>query len=172
LELHELRADPGARKSSRRLGRGHGSGRGKTAGKGTKGQKARAGGKTRPGFEGGSLPLIMRLPFKRGIGFFNPNRTTYNPVNVRELGRFQAGTEVTPNELFAAGLVESPGARVKILGDGELNHPLTVRAHAFSAQARSKLVAAGGQAIVVNLKGEVVAEASDDKASVDQAGKE
>lgn len=163
MELHELRADPGARKSSRRLGRGHGSGRGKTAGRGTKGQKARAGGKTRPGFEGGSLPLIMRLPFKRGIGFFNPNRTTYHAVNVRDLDRFEAGSEVTPAGLFAVGLVPDAKGRVKILGDGELDRPLTVRAHAFSAQAKSKLVAAGGQAVVVNLKGEVVSEEDSDK---------
>jgi len=164
LELHELRADPGARRSSRRLGRGHGSGRGKTAGKGTKGQKARAGGKTRPGFEGGALPLIMRLPFKRGVGFFNPNRTTYSPVNVRDLGRFDPGTEVTPAGLYSAGLVPDARGRVKILGDGELDRPLTVRAHAFSAQARSKLEAAGGQAVVVDLKGAVVTE--------DRSGKE
>jgi len=168
LELHELRADPGARKASRRLGRGHGSGRGKTAGKGTKGQKARAGGKTRPGFEGGSLPMIMRLPFKRGIGFFNPNRTTYHPVNVKDLGVFDAGAEVSPAELFAAGLVPDAKSRVKILGDGELDRPLTVRAHAFSAQARSKVEAAGGQAVVVNLKGEIVPE---DKPE-DKSGKE
>lgn len=174
MELHELRADPGARKSRRRLGRGHGSGRGKTAGRGTKGQKARAGGKTRPGFEGGSLPMIMRLPFKRGIGFFNPNRTTYHPVNVRDLDRFEAGSEVTPADLFAAGLVTDGKGRVKILGDGELDRSLTVRAHAFSAQARAKLEAAGGKAIVVNLKGEVVAEATSDNggASGGVAGKE
>lgn len=169
MELHELRADPGARKSSRRLGRGHGSGRGKTAGKGTKGQKARAGGKTRPGFEGGSLPMIMRLPFKRGIGFFNPNRTTYHPVNVKDLDVFDAGTEISPAELFAAGLVPDATSRVKILGDGELDRPLTVRAHAFSAQARSKLEAAGGQAVVVNLKGEIL---KSEIVPEDKAGKE
>ncbi len=168
MDLHELRADPGARKASRRLGRGHGSGRGKTAGKGTKGQKARAGGKTRPGFEGGSLPMIMRLPFKRGIGFFNPNRTTYHPINVKALGVFDAGTEVSPAELFAAGLLPDATSRVKILGDGELDRPLIVRAHAFSAQAKSKLEAAGGQAVLVNLQGEVVPEDE----SGDRSGKE
>src|SRR5512146_1020803 len=102
MNLHELRASPGARQERRRLGRGHGTGRGKTAGRGTKGQQARAGKHIRPGFEGGSLPMIMRMPFKRGIGFFNPNATAYFTVNVRQLAAFQPGTEVTPEELAAA----------------------------------------------------------------------
>jgi large subunit ribosomal protein L15 len=170
LELHELSADPGARKPRRRLGRGHGSGRGKTAGKGTKGQKARAGGKAAPGFEGGALPMIKRLPFKRGVGFFNPNRTTYYPVNVRDLGRFDAGSEVGPTELAAMGLVPDLKGRVKVLGDGALDRALTVRAHAFSAQAKTKLEAAGGQAIVVNLKGEVVPEKSVEGSGAEAGG--
>jgi len=149
MDLHELRAAPGARQERRRLGRGHGSGRGKTAGRGTKGQKARTGGRIRPGFEGGGLPMIMRLPFKRGIGFFNPKPTTYYTVNVRQLTRFEPGAEVSPTELAAARLVPAGAARVKILGDGDLDRALTVRAHAFSASARSKLEAAGGQAIVI-----------------------
>ena len=149
MDLHELRATPGARKESRRLGRGHGSGRGKTAGRGTKGQKARAGRHIRPGFEGGSLPMIMRMPFRRGISFFNPNPTTYFTVNVRQLTRFAPGTEVTPAELAAARLVPAGVGRVKILGDGDLDRALTVRAHAFSTGAKTKLEAAGGQAIVI-----------------------
>ncbi len=153
MDLHELRAAPGARKESRRLGRGHGSGRGKTAGRGTKGQQARAGRHVRPGFEGGGLPMIMRLPFKRGIGFFNPNPTTYYTVNVRQLSRFEPGAEVTVAELAEAGLVPAGVRRVKILGDGDLDRALTVRAHAFSAGARTKLEAAGGQAIVVGAEG-------------------
>lgn len=149
MSLHELRAAPGAREDRRRLGRGHGSGRGKTAGRGTKGQKSRAGGKTRPGFEGGALPMIMRLPFKRGIGFFNPKPTTYFTVNVRQLARFEAGSEVTPDELASARIIPLGVERVKILGDGDLDRALTVRAHAFSASAKSKLEAAGGQAILI-----------------------
>ena len=113
--------------------------------------------------------MIMRLPFRRGIGFFNPNRTTYAPVNVRDLAIFEAGTEITPVELYAMGLVSDPKGRVKILGDVELDHALTVRAHAFSAQAKVKLEAAGGQAVVVNLKGEVVVEAPA-KAGKSEAG--
>lgn len=150
MNLNELRAAPGARTERRRLGRGHGSGRGKTAGKGTKGQQARAGrGHVRPGFEGGSLPMIMRMPFKRGIGFFNPNATVAATVNVKQLAQFAAGSEVTIADLEAAKLIPSGAAKVKILGDGELDRALKVQAHAFSAGAKAKLEAAGGEAIVV-----------------------
>lgn len=98
--------------------------------------------------------MIMRLPFKRGIGFFNPNRTTYFTVNVRQLVRFDPGAEVTPAVLAAARLVPANAQRVKILGDGELDRALRVHAHAFSAGAKSKLEAAGGQAIVIGEQAE------------------
>jgi large subunit ribosomal protein L15 len=149
MSLHELRAAPGARKDRRRLGRGHGSGRGKTGGKGTKGQQARAGKHIRPGFEGGALPMIMRMPFKRGIGFFNPNAVTAATINIRQLGGFEPNTEVTLDELEMAKLIPTGAAKVKVLGDGDLDRPLTVKAHAFSASAKAKIEAAGGQAIVI-----------------------
>ena len=147
MSLHELRAAPGARTERRRVGRGHGSGRGKTAGRGTKGQQSRAGKKLRPGFEGGSLPMIMRMPFKRGIGFFNPNAVATTTINVRQLCVFDANSEVGLDELIVARLIPASAARVKILGDGEIDRPLTVHAHAFSSQAKAKLEAAGGTAI-------------------------
>lgn len=152
MTLHELRAAPGSRRDQRRLGRGHGSGRGTTAGRGTKGQKARAGKHVRPGFEGGSLPMIMRLPFKRGVGFFNPNAKSYYTVNIRQLSRFVAGSEVSPEELAEARIVPAGADRIKILGDGELDRALTIRAHAFSAAAKAKVEAAGGQALVIGAK--------------------
>lgn len=149
MSLHELRAAPGARTERRRLGRGHGSGRGKTAGRGTKGQQARAGGKTRPGFEGGSLPMIMRMPFKRGIGFFNPNAVATATINVRQLSGFEANSQVGPAELIEARLVPAGATRIKVLGDGQIDRPLTVSAHAFSGQAKAKLEGAGGTVVVI-----------------------
>jgi large subunit ribosomal protein L15 len=149
MSLHELRAAPGARTNRRRLGRGHGSGRGKTAGRGTKGQQSRAGGTNRPGFEGGSLPMIMRMPFRRGIGFFNPNAVTTATINVRQLSAFEPNSEVGFDELVEAGLVPSRAVRVKVLGDGQIDRPLTVSAHAFSGQAKAKLEAAGGSVVVL-----------------------
>jgi large subunit ribosomal protein L15 len=149
MSLHELRAAPGARRERRRLGRGHGSGRGKTAGKGTKGQQSRAGKHLRPGFEGGSLPMIMRMPFKRGIGFFNPNAVVAATVNIRQLGKFEPNSEITLDELEMAKLIPSGAAKVKVLGDGDIDRPLIVKAHAFSASAKAKIEAAGGQALVI-----------------------
>ncbi len=141
MKQHELRPPAGARRERRRVGRGHGSGRGKTAGRGTKGQKARSGGGVPPYFEGGQLPLVKRLPYRRG--FTNPFRVEYQPVNLRDLARFTG--EVGPAELLAAGLIDSERERYKILGDGEISVPLTVRAYRFSASARKKIEAAGGK---------------------------
>jgi large subunit ribosomal protein L15 len=141
MKLHELRAPKGARKPRRRLGRGLGSGRGTTAGKGTKGQKARSGGGVPPYFEGGQLPLVKRLPYRRG--FTNPNRVAYRPVNLDDLSRFERGSVVGPNELVAAGLVDDDEL-VKVLAQGELAHAVTVRAHRFSRTAREKIESAGG----------------------------
>lgn len=141
MKLHELRSPRGARKTRRRLGRGLGSGRGTTAGKGTKGQKARSGGGVPPYFEGGQLPLVKRLPYRRG--FVNPNRVEYRPVNLEDLATFQPGSVVGPDELVAAGLVDDREL-VKILADGELPHALTIRAHRFSKTARERIEAAGG----------------------------
>lgn len=160
MRLHELSANPGSRPSSRRLGRGHGSGRGKTAGRGTKGQKSRAGSKLSPGFEGGSLSLIKRLPYKRGVGFFNPNDKRVSPVNLNSLLRFEANTVVTIDALVEATLVPTNVEYVKILATGEMDRPLTIQAHAFSASAKAKIEAAGGQAVVIGTE-EVVDESTE-----------
>ncbi|MBI4317119.1 MAG: 50S ribosomal protein L15 [Chloroflexi bacterium] len=144
MKMHELRPGPGARRPRRRVGRGHGSGSGTTAGKGTKGQKARAGGGVHPRFEGGQLPLVQRLPHKRG--FTNIFRVEYNAVNVGRLAAFPAGAEVGPAEMVRAGLIKSALRPVKILGQGDVDRALTVRAHKFSAGAKSKIEAAGGTA--------------------------
>ncbi|MCL6562235.1 MAG: 50S ribosomal protein L15 [Firmicutes bacterium] len=145
MRLHDLFPAPGANTPKTRRGRGIGSGLGKTAGRGHKGQKARSGGHIRPGFEGGQMPLYRRLP-KRG--FINPFRVEYEVVNVQDLNRFEPGTEVTPELLREARLVRRP-LPVKILGEGELDRPLVVRAQAFSKSAREKIEAAQGRAEVI-----------------------
>ena len=147
MKLHELRPAPGARRDSKRVGRGIGSGKGKTAGRGTKGQKARSGGGKGPGFEGGQTPLVRRLP-KRG--FTNaPFRRELAIVNLEALNRFEPGTVVTPELLLENRVVRSVKDGIKVLGDGELTRPLTVRAHAFSKAAAAKIVAAGGTVEVI-----------------------
>jgi large subunit ribosomal protein L15 len=142
MKLHDLAPPDGAHRKRRRIGRGLGSGRGTTAGKGTKGQKARAGGGVSPYFEGGQLPLVKKLPYRRG--FRNVNRVEYQPINLQDLERFAAGSSVDVAALVAAGLLKSERERVKVLGTGELDRALTVTAHRFSASAREKIEAAGG----------------------------
>jgi large subunit ribosomal protein L15 len=145
VKLHHLKPAPGAHRERTRVGRGHGSGKGKTAGRGTKGLYAR---NTLPvGFEGGQMPMQRRLP-KLG-GFTNRNRVEFTPVNVESLNRFEGGTVVDPDALASRGLVRKRRAPVKILGRGELQVGLTVRAHAFSTSAREKIERAGGQAEVI-----------------------
>lgn len=139
LKLHHLAPPPGARKAKVRVGRGEGGRRGKTAGRGTKGLKARN--KLRPGFEGGQMPLVRRLPHLKG--FKRPGKQVYSVVNVGRLGELASGSSVGPDELRAMGVVKHRG-RVKVLGEGELDRALTVRAHAFSAAAVAKIEAAGG----------------------------
>jgi large subunit ribosomal protein L15 len=139
---NELAPAPGSKKGRKRVGRGDGSGHGSYSGKGCKGQKARSGAKVRPGFEGGQLPLIKRLPRKRG--FTNKFRIQYSVVNVNQLAVFEPGSEVTPEKLARAGLVKSLQQPVKILADGDISHPLSVKAHKFSAAAKAKIEAAGG----------------------------
>ena len=155
MKLSDLRPAPGSHKHERRVGRGHGSGRGKTAGRGTKGQKARTGGSIHRAFNGGQTRLSKRLPFLRGLGNSNyAFRKNYTIVNLDDLERFEVGSLVTPAEFAAAGLMsktESQGL-VKILGDGELDHALTVRAHKFSASAREKIEAAGGAVELIPTK--------------------
>ena len=144
MRQNELAPPAGAKRKRKRLGRGFGSGRGRTAGKGTKGQKARSGYKVRSGLEGGQLPLIKRLPKKRG--FTNIFRTEYEFVNVGRLNRFQPQSEVTPQRLVEERLVRSLKKPIKILGDGELQKPLIVRANKFTETARKKIEMAGGKA--------------------------
>ena len=142
MKLHELAPPRGAHRKRRRIGRGLGSGRGTTAGKGTKGQNARAGGGVPPYFEGGQLKLVKKLPFRRG--FINRSRVEYQPINLSDLRRFEAGSTVDLAALVAAGLVKHDRERVKVLGTGEIDRALTVTAHRFSASAREKIEAAGG----------------------------
>src|SRR5215207_568462 len=142
MRLHELQPQEGSHRLRRRIGRGLGSGRGTTAGKGTKGQKARAGGGVAPYFEGGQLPIVKRLPHRRG--FHNSAKITYQAVNLAALGQFASGAEVGPVELKGAGLIRSANKPVVILGDGDLSLALTVRAQRFSAAAREKIEGAGG----------------------------
>ncbi len=152
--LHNLRPDPGARRAKKRVGRGEGSGLGKTAGRGHKGSKQRSGGQISPRYEGGQMPLHMRLPKLRGplaktampIG---PFRTYMTPVNLSRLVVFAAGDVVSPEALADKGIIKKPDERVKILADGELSGSLTIRAHGFSAAAVAKIEAAGGTAEVI-----------------------
>jgi len=134
---------PGSKKTRKRVGRGNGSGHGTYSGRGCKGQKSRAGYKMRPGFEGGQLPLIKRLPRKRG--FTNIFRTEYSTVNVGQLSQFDADSEVTPEVLVASGIIKSLKKPVKILADGEISRAITVKADKFSATAKAKIEAAGGK---------------------------
>jgi len=143
MEQNELRPPVSAKHKRKRIGRGDGSGHGTYSGRGCKGQKARSGGGVRLGFEGGQLPLIKRLPRKRG--FTNIFKTEYNIVNVGKLAIFPPGTEVTPEELLRAGLISIPAHPTKILGAGDIQHPLLVRANKFSSSAEKKILAAGGK---------------------------
>ena len=147
MKLHELSPVEGSTHVSKRVGRGHGSGWGKTAGKGHKGQNARSGGGVRPGFEGGQMPLSRRVP-KRG--FNNIFATKYANVNVGELNaKFEDGAVIDAEALKAAGLIHKISDGVKVLGNGELDKKLTVKAAAFSKSAQEKIEKAGGKAEVV-----------------------
>ena len=146
MKLHELKYTEGARRDKKRIGRGQGSGNGKTSGKGNKGQNARSGGGVRLGFEGGQTPLFRRIP-KRG--FTNFNRKEYAIVNVAALNKFEKDTVVTPELLIETGLVGKELNGVKILGEGELNVALTVKAHKFSKTAIESIEKAGGKTEVI-----------------------
>jgi large subunit ribosomal protein L15 len=150
IGLHNLSPAPGSRRPRKRVGRGEGSGTGKTSGRGQKGAGARSGSKRRARFEGGQMPIHMRMRKLRGPHMkksmpFEPFRTHTQPVNIGDLAaRFQAGTDVTIELLKSAGLGTRKDVPVKILARGELAHALTVHAHAFSATARERIEAAGG----------------------------
>ena len=154
IRLDTLSPAPGSRKDKKRVGRGDGSRKGSFSGRGCKGQKGRAGFRMKPGFEGGQLPIIKRLPSQRG--FNNIFKTQYDVVNVAQLNCFEPGTVVDIVSLLELGLVKTGQNFVKILGDGEIDRPLTVKADKFTATAKSKIEAAGGTVE------EVVYEASAD----------
>lgn len=142
MKQHDLRPPEGAKKRRKRVGRGIAAGGGKTAGRGTKGQGARSGGGKGPFFEGGQNPLVRRLPVKRG--FTNIFRVQYVPINLYRLEDFQADAEVSPDTLAEAGIIKSSEMPVAILGGGDVDRPLAVKAHRFSASARAKIEEAGG----------------------------
>jgi len=147
LELHNLKPAKGANRTRKRIGRGPGSGHGVTAGRGDKGQKSRSGYSKRFGFEGGQMPLYRRVP-KRG--FNNKFRKNFLVMNVRDLNRFDDGTEISPEFLIEQKLVGNIRDGLRILGEGELGKKLTVKAHHFSAAAREKIEAAGGKVEVIS----------------------
>ncbi len=144
MKLHHLKPDPGSRKQRIRVGRGESGRRGKTAGRGTKGQKAR--GSVHAYFEGGQMPLQRRMRKLRG--FRPPNKEYFALINVGRLNEFPKGATITPDELRTRGLIKKRG-RVKVLGEGDLDHAVTVHAHAFSLGAVEKIKAAGGSAEVI-----------------------
>lgn len=147
MNLSQLRPPRGAKRDRKRVGRGNASGTGTYAGKGMKGANARSGPGPFAGFEGGQLPLVRRMARKRG--FRNPNRVEFEEVKLSDLARFDAGSEVHPETLIAAGLVTRPKRPVVVLGGGKINRALTVHAHRFTTSAREQIEAAGGQAIVI-----------------------
>ena len=146
MNLHDLSPARGAKKRRKRIGRGPGSGHGKTSTKGHKGLLARSGGGKRPGFEGGQMPLIRRLP---KFGFTNPFRTEYAIVNVKSFEKWTGAGTITPQALVDAGLVKRKHLPIKILGNGELKMSLVIQAHKFSKSAAAKIQAAGGRAEVI-----------------------
>jgi large subunit ribosomal protein L15 len=156
IGLHSLKPNPGSRHPRKRVGRGEGSGTGKTSGRGEKGAGSRSGSKSKPNYEGGQMPIHMRMRKLRGPHMkksmpFENFRTHTQPVNLRDLdARFDDGAEVTPEALSQRGLATRKGVPVKILGQGELGKKLTVNAHAFSKTAREKIESAGGVCNIVD----------------------
>ncbi|HEY3305314.1 MAG TPA: 50S ribosomal protein L15 [Candidatus Binatia bacterium] len=146
MDLSALKPAPGATKKRKRVGRGDGSGHGKTSCRGHKGQGSRSGGNVHPGFEGGQMPLIRRIPKH---GFHNPFRQSYVVVNLGQLEIFASASEVTPELMLERRLIRRKGEPVKVLADGALTKPLTVKAHAFSSKAKEKLEALGGKAELI-----------------------
>jgi large subunit ribosomal protein L15 len=148
LQLHDLRPNEGANKKRKRVGRGTGSGHGKTSGRGTKGQLARSGPRTGRGFEGGQLPIQQRLPYKRG--FTNIHKTKWEVVNVGRLNELGIEGAITPEELYARGVTRGLEFPVKILGDGKIDRPIVVSAHAFSKSAKEQIEEAGGTVTILD----------------------
>jgi len=156
IGLHNLKPAPGSRKARKRIGRGEGSGTGKTSGRGQKGAGSRSGSKSRARFEGGQMPIHMRMRklrgphMKKSMPFEQYGRTHTQPVNLRDLDRFDDGAEVTPDALREKNLATRKGVPVKVLGQGDISKKLTVHAHGFSATAREKIEAAGGTCQVIS----------------------
>lgn len=146
MRMNELKPSSRFRKQKKRVGRGRGSGHGKTACRGTKGQRSRSGSSIRPGFEGGQMPLKRRLP-KRG--FTNIFKKRYAVVNIKDLNIFEEGTLVDNEVLIKRGLIKGNYDGIKVLGDGEITHPITLKVHRFSKNAKDKIEAAGGKVEVV-----------------------
>ncbi len=152
IKLHNLTPNEGSKKKRKRVGRGIAAGQGKTAGRGTKGQGARSGGGVRLYHQGGNLPFYRRLPFKRGKGFNAPKRIEFAEINLDQLAAFPAGSEVTPETMVEARLLRDTSCPVVILGDGNINKPLTLRVHRISRNAREKVEAAGGSVEIIPFK--------------------
>ncbi|HEX4206881.1 MAG TPA: 50S ribosomal protein L15 [Ktedonobacteraceae bacterium] len=157
MKLSDLHPAPGSRKEERRVGRGHGSGRGKTSGRGQKGQMARTGGKVNRSFNGGQTRLSKRLPFLRGEGAARnafPSHDGYAIINVDDLSRFEAGSDVSPESFVKQKLLTAAEARgpIKILGNGDVDHAVTVHVHKVSAGAQTKIEAAGGKVEIIPTK--------------------
>jgi large subunit ribosomal protein L15 len=146
MKLNDLSPAKGAKKKKKRLGRGPGSGNGTTAGRGTKGLKARSGGRARPGYEGGQMPIHRRLP---KFGFKNIFRKKFSIINIRDLARFESGEVVDEISLVKKGLVKGSRDGIKLLGQGEINIPLTIKVHLVSKGAQQKIEAAGGKIEVI-----------------------
>lgn len=146
MKIEDIKPAPGSRRKSKRVGRGIGSGHGKTSCKGHKGQKSRSGGTKGPGFEGGQMPLQRRIP-KRG--FRNPFRTEYAIVNLGTINKIEGVDTITPEVLIDKGIIKELKQGIKILGSGEIQKPLTIKADAFSASALTKIASAGGKAEVI-----------------------
>jgi large subunit ribosomal protein L15 len=149
MKLHELKPNVGAKSNRKRVGRGIAAGQGKTAGRGTKGQHSRTGFGGHLYRQGGNLPFYRRLPFMRGEGFRPINRIEYNEINVENLEKFKAGTEVTPELLAEQKMLHKNQSPLAILGNGEIKKALTVKAHRFTKSAREKIEAAGGKAEII-----------------------
>jgi large subunit ribosomal protein L15 len=149
MKLHDLKPNEGSKKNKKRVGRGISAGQGKTAGRGTKGQGARTGGGTRLYHQGGNLPFFRRLPFVRGKGFTPLNRVEYNEVNLDQLDRFEADSEISPESLKQANMLSDPRNPVVVLGRGNINIALKVRVHRISKSAKAKIEAAGGSVEII-----------------------
>lgn len=153
MKLNDLKPAPGAHKKKMRKGLGIAAGKGKTGGRGQKGQSSRSGGGKGPMFEGGQFPMVRKLPFMRGIGFSNPYKITYAPINVSDLGeKFEADAEVTVEVLKEKGLVRQDDKYIAVLGDGDISKALKVTAHKFSKSAQEKIEKAGGTVTKLEVK--------------------